>query len=105
MGIHRSGREIFGYVVNKTKNGDYYWVLAHVTPSMNERDEVVGFHSNRRVPDNKIISNIISPLYADLIKIEESFSSRKDGLAASYKKLMEIIESKGQSYDEFILSL
>lgn len=25
--------EIFAYVKNRTKTGDYYWVLAHVTPS------------------------------------------------------------------------
>ena len=28
-----SGREIFAYVVNRAKNGDHYWVLAHVTPT------------------------------------------------------------------------
>ena len=26
-------KEIFAYVVNICKNGDHYWVLAHVTPS------------------------------------------------------------------------
>ena len=27
------GKEIFAYVKNMTRNGDYYWVFAHVTPS------------------------------------------------------------------------
>lgn len=26
----QTGREIFAYVVNAAKNGDHYWVLAHV---------------------------------------------------------------------------
>ena len=26
-------QEIFAYVVNMAKNGDHYWVFAHVTPS------------------------------------------------------------------------
>jgi PAS domain S-box len=29
----QSGNEIFAYVVNRSKNGDHYWVLAHVTPT------------------------------------------------------------------------
>ncbi len=28
-----SGSEIFAYVVNLAKNGDHYWVFAHVTPT------------------------------------------------------------------------
>jgi len=36
-------REIFAYVVNSTKAGDHYWVIAHVTPS-------IGRRPNRRIP-------------------------------------------------------
>ncbi|MCW5627097.1 MAG: PAS domain-containing protein, partial [Burkholderiales bacterium] len=25
----QSGREVFAYIVNRTRGGDYYWVLAH----------------------------------------------------------------------------
>ena len=32
-GTIQSGNEIFAYVMNRSKNGDHYWVLAHVTPS------------------------------------------------------------------------
>ena len=28
----QSGNEIFAYVINRAKNGDHYWVNAHVTP-------------------------------------------------------------------------
>lgn len=41
--------EVFAYVVNLAKNGDHYWVFAHVTPSIDRRSRVVGYHSNRRV--------------------------------------------------------
>ena len=60
-----SGSEIFAYVVNSTKNGDYYWVLAHVTPSIVD-GETVGYHSTRRVPNPQTIKNIIEPLYEKL---------------------------------------
>ena len=56
------GDEIFAYVVNRCKNGDHYWVLAHVTPSRNTNGDIIGYHSNRRVPDRKIVEGTITPL-------------------------------------------
>ena len=43
--------EIFAYVLNLAKNGDHYWVFAHVTPSFDAKGAVIGYHSNRRKPD------------------------------------------------------
>ncbi|HNS44499.1 MAG TPA: PAS domain S-box protein [Alphaproteobacteria bacterium] len=101
----QSGREIFGYVVNKNKFGDYYWVFAHVTPSLDNNEKIIGFHSNRRVPDKNIITKIISPLYAQLLEIEDSMPNRKDGMMKAFDTLVGILESKGIEYDEFILTL
>lgn len=100
-----TGREIFGYVVNKTKRNNYYWVFAHVTPSLDAQGNTVGFHSNRRVPDKQIVDGIISPLYADLLRMENSCSNRKEGMMTAYNHLIGIIQSKGIEYDEFILTL
>jgi PAS domain S-box-containing protein len=33
------GGEIFAYVVNRSKNGDHYWVFAHVTPTVRISEE------------------------------------------------------------------
>lgn len=57
------GGELFAYVMNRCKNGDHYWVLAHVTPSRNEAGEIIGYHSSRRVPNRKILEGTIVPLY------------------------------------------
>ena len=46
----QSRQELFAYVVNLAADGAHYWVLAHVTPSFDERGQVVGYHSNRRRP-------------------------------------------------------
>jgi PAS domain S-box-containing protein len=101
----QTGREVFGYVVNRTIDGDYYWVLAHVTPSFDENHKIVGYHSNRRAPEHHIVSHIICPLYAELLDIENSFANRKDGLTTSYAHLMKRIAEKDLDYDEFILTL
>jgi len=99
-----AGREIFAYVVNKTKNDNHYWVFAHVTPSFDREQNVVGFHSNRRKPFEAALDDI-KPLYAKLIAEEQRHSNRKDGLAASTAMLNDILQQKGVDYDEYVFSL
>lgn len=100
-----SGHEIFAYVVNMASNGDHYWVYAHVTPTFDANHNVVGYHSNRRVPDPKVLSDTIIPLYAELRKIEDSMPNRKDGMNAASEALSQKLSDMGMSYDEFIQSL
>ncbi len=59
-------REVFAYVVNQTKSKDYYWVFAHITPSIDENGKIIGFHSARRKPKNRALE-IIKPLYRELL--------------------------------------
>lgn len=100
-----SGREIFAYVVNRTKFGDHYWVLAHVTPSYNSLGQIDGYHSNRRVPDRKLIDAKIAPLYHGLLDAEKKHANSKDGMQASFDGLTKMLQEKGVGYDEFIFSL
>lgn len=97
--------EIFAYVKNMSRNGDYYWVFAHVTPSYSVDGDITSFHSNRRVPNRKILEKTIEPLYKSLLEEEKKHNNKKTGLEKSYEKLMEVLEQKGKNYDEFILSL
>jgi PAS domain S-box-containing protein len=99
------GHEIFAYVKNMTKKGDHYWVLAHVTPSYDAGGQVIGFHSNRRVPDRKVIEGAIAPLYADLLREERGNRNGKDAVAAGYQRLMDFVTSRNMSYDELVFSL
>lgn len=95
----KSGEEIFAYVVNKTKHGDYYWVNAHVTPSTDNNGKIIGFHSVRRKPTDKAL-NVIKPLYSELLRAEKA-----GGISASQQRLSALLQEKGLSYEEFILSL
>lgn len=99
-----AGKEIFAYVVNRTKFGDHYWVLAHVTPTLDADGTIRGYHSNRRVPDAKAL-DVIKPLYAELKTEEDRHSNRKDGMMAGYNLLLDKLLKTGMEYDEFILSL
>ncbi len=101
----QDGREIFAYVVNRSKNGDHYWVLAHVTPSRDGSGNVIGYHSNRRVADRRILDDTIIPLYKTLLEEERKHTNSKDGLEASYNMINDLLKGSGVAYDEFIFSL
>lgn len=101
----KDGREVFAYVKNMTKTGDYYWVLAHVTPSFTPSGEAVGYHSNRRVADRRVLSQVIIPLYRTLKQIEDGEADRKVGLRKSSEHLDAILAEKGIDYAAFIFGL
>ncbi len=100
----QSGKEIFAYVINMAKNGDHYWVIAHVTPTFDSDGNIVGYHSNRRVPDRSALEKV-KDLYAKLLAEEERHSDRKEGMLASTNMLMQLLEKQNIEYDEFVLSL
>jgi PAS domain S-box-containing protein len=99
-----SGGEIFAYVINMAKNGDHYWVFAHVTPSYDASGKIVSFHSNRRKPRAEAVA-AVSALYKQLKAIEDAPSNRKDGMQAAYEELTSILAKKEIGYDRFVLSL
>lgn len=98
------GREIFAFVKNMTKSGAHYWVLAHVTPSRDGTGKVVGYHSNRRVPNRTRLDGVFIPLYAELNRIERSHTNAKQGLVASSQHLADTLTKRGMSYDEFVFT-
>ncbi|MCW2246750.1 PAS domain S-box-containing protein [Azospirillum fermentarium] len=99
-----SGHEIFAYVVNLAKNGDHYWVLAHVTPVYSGGTAVTGYHSSRRVPSRAAVT-AATGLYAALRAEEAKHADRKAGMEAGGALLQSILREKGASYDEFVFSL
>lgn len=100
-----SGEEIFAYVNNRSRNGDNYWVLAHVTPSRDASGNVIGYHSNRRAPNRALIDQHIVPLYRRLLEVESRSSSKKEGLEQSTQAVTDLLQSVGMSYNRFFFSL
>ncbi len=100
-----TGHEVFAYVINRSMNGDHYWVLAHVTPSFDASGQIVGYHSNRRVPNHEIVDQAIVPLYDTLLQLEKSYGSPKEGMQAAFDKALEVIGGSGKEYNHFIMSL
>lgn len=95
----QSKQEIFAYVKNLAKDGSYYWVFANVTTTMNTNGTIRDFHSVRRKPSQKAL-DIIPNIYSQLLAAEKT-----GGMDASKILLDTVLNEKGVTYDEFILSL
>lgn len=98
------GDEIFAYVKNMAKGGDYYWVFAHVTPSFDAGGRIVGYHSNRRLPRRDAIAKV-EPIYQKLLAEEERHADRKQGMMSAFDLLLGLFKEQGVGYDEFVFSL
>ncbi|MBF0325104.1 PAS domain-containing protein [Magnetospirillum moscoviense] len=99
-----SGNEIFAYVVNRSKNGDHYWVFAHVTPTFDASGAIKGYHSSRRAPTPAAIA-AIKPVYAELLAEEAKHANPKEAAAAGVDLLVRKFIGVGGSYEDLVFSL
>jgi aerotaxis receptor len=94
----KSGNEWFGFVKNKTAEGNYYWVFANVTLDK-LGGELIGYYSVRR-PAPRDAIKVIEPLYQTLKEIES-----QQGLDAAIEHLEALLADKETTYRDFILDL
>lgn len=97
-------REIFAYVKNMAKSGDYYWVFAHVTPTFGASDQIIGYHSSRRVPDRSQVE-LFTQVYRQLLEEEHRHTDWRIGMEAATRMLLDMIAAKKMDYEEFIFSV
>ncbi len=100
----KAGKEVFAYVVNLCKNGDHYWVFAHVTPTFGASGEIVGFHSNRRVPEPKPLETIQS-IYRSMLQEERRQQDKAAQIEASSRLLTKMLADRNCAYDELMFTL
>ena len=100
-----SGSEIFAYVNNRSKNGDNYWVFAHVTPSFDGSGNVIGYHSNRRVPSKQVLSRHIIPLYRQLLDVERGSASPRIGMEAALGIVKNLLKESRVGFNQLMFSL
>ena len=99
-----SGNEIFAYVMNQAKNGDHYWVLAHVTPTYNAEGKIIGYHSNRRTANREAVRTM-EGIYRELRRAEAEHKTSEAAMKAGVECLVAMLAKAGVSYDEFVFSL
>ncbi|PAF45676.1 PAS domain-containing protein [Helicobacter sp. 11S02629-2] len=95
----KAKQEVFAYVKNKTFDGNYYWVFANVTASVDESGKIIGYYSVRRKA-NPLALNAIESLYRGMKDVE-----KRSSLEASMRFLDEYLKQKDVSYDALVNSL
>lgn len=103
-GTIEQGGEIFAFVKNLAKDGSYYWVFANVTPSYDLHGKLLGYYSVRRKASAAGIQAAIA-LYRQMVQIERSAPSVKDGIEQSVAWLQEQLAKSGVTYEQFVLEL
>lgn len=99
----QSGKEFFAYVKNMSKDGSFYWVLAHMTPDIGPNGQPIGYTSVRRCPRQEAL-DAIGPIYAQMLAAEKA-SGAKGALEAGYQELEMILKQAGKNYEELVLSI
>lgn len=98
-------QEFFGYVLNRARNGDHYWVFAHVVPDCNPDDgSVLGYHSARRWASPSACASA-EAVYARVLAAEARQPSARMAVAAGTAELGRVLASAGVTYDQWVFSL
>lgn len=99
-----SGQELFAYILNLAKNGDGYWVLAHVTPSFGLDGQIIGYHSNRRVPALDALEKVRA-LYARMLAEEKKHGDKEAQIKAGEAVLRAVLSEAGMGYGQYVFGL
>ncbi|MHC4894194.1 MAG: PAS domain-containing protein [Planctomycetota bacterium] len=99
-----AGREVFAYVVNLAKDGDHYWVLAHVTPTFGDDGGLEAYHSTRRHPSETAVV-VMEDLYGRMCAAERRAGPGPSGIEAGVAVLESDLAEAGLTYEQFIFSL
>ena len=86
------------------KSGDHYWVFAHVTPTFGPSGEIIGYHSNRRVPERKAVATV-DELYRQVLAEERRHRNRTEAVNAGLQVLTSAVAQSGMPYEELVFSL
>lgn len=98
-----SGKEVFAYVKNMSKDGSYYWVFTHIAPDFSPNGNIVGYTSVRRCPKRSALEQI-EPVYRQMLQAEKAAGAR-DAISAGTKVLVDLMTQTGMSYEQLIFSL
>ena len=95
-----TGNEVFAIVKNMSRNGDHYWVLAHVSPTFAADGTIIGHHSNRRTAERESIA-VLEPIYALMRQVEEK-QGKVAGADASIPVLMAELKARNTTYSSLM---
>ena len=90
----QTGNEVHAFVKNLSKDGSFYWVMAHVRPALNQDGSFRNYVSTRQTMSANARATI-EPLYAKLVELENT-----EGIEASEAELLKVLE--GRAFNEIM---
>ena len=99
----KKDNEFFAFVVNQCKNGDHYWVFAHITPTKDTAGNINGYYSVRRVMPEKL-KPTITGLYEQILATENGLD-KKQATKASYDFFVQYLKDNDIDYNSYICDL
>jgi len=78
--------DIYCFIKNRAKDGDFYWIFSHIYPSFN-RDKTVRNYISVSYPISQKAKEIVGELYSNLKLVED-----KKGVEASFNLFKEFID-------------
>jgi len=91
----KAGNDVHAFVKNLSKDGGFYWVLAHVRVAKNPDGSFRNYVSTRKLVTEHA-RRVIEPLYAELLSAE-----KEGGMEASLKALEAFLAENGASLATF----
>ncbi|MHB9021548.1 MAG: PAS domain-containing protein [Halothiobacillus sp.] len=100
----QAGQEFYGYVNNRAKNGDNYWVITYVAPHFSPEKVLDGYSSVRRSPLRDRIPEW-QEIYRKLNQVEAKYP-RKDQCEAGKDWLINYLQKHTRFDDltQYVLS-
>lgn len=87
------GEEFFGFVNNRCKNGDNYWVFARVAPHRNSAGVIDTYSSVRIRPRREAVAEW-TKVYERVVAVEQALP-RNQQVAAGYQAIVEHVRKSG----------
>lgn len=100
----QGGEEVFAYVLNLARNGDGYWVFAHVTPSFDTRGNIIGYHSSRRSPHPDAVAKARA-LYRTVLDVERPCANPREAAATGLACIVDLLAQNQTDYPSFVFGL
>lgn len=97
------GQEIFAYVLNLAGDGVAYWVLAHVTPTLDPAGRPVAYHSTRRTVPSAVVSKL-GGVYGTVRRAERGIRSARAAATTGLDTLVGIAGADGFDFDRWTWS-
>nr|WP_019569814.1 PAS domain-containing protein [Thioalkalivibrio sp. ALE11] len=91
--IIQGGDEFFGFVNNRAKSGDNYWVFVRVAPRTSASGEITGYSSVRIRPKREAVEEW-SKIYADILAVEQKYP-REEQVQAGYQAIQKAMRKRG----------